>query len=234
MVMELAPYGVCALIAYTVGQYGLSILLPLGKLIVAMYVVSLIHICVVYLPVVRGYGKVKLSDFFRIMAEPLLVAFTTCSSAAALPANMLAARRMGAPKNIVSFTIPLGSTVNMDGAAIYLGIVAVFVAQVYGIDLSLSQQFTILVMAMLASVGSVGVPGSALIVMTMVFTQVNLPMEGIALVAGVDRVLDMARTTLNVMGDATGSLAVSRSEGELGALDITRSHDLEEWEDQPA
>ncbi|WP_461210917.1 dicarboxylate/amino acid:cation symporter [Desulfocurvus sp. DL9XJH121] len=219
MVMELAPYGVFALIAYTVGHYGLSILLPLGKLILTMYVVSVIHACVVYGLAVRGYGGVKVKDFLTIMTEPLLVAFTTCSSAATLPANLLAARKLGAPKNIASFTIPLGTTLNMDGAAIYLGIAAVFVSQVFGIELSMSQQLTILLMAVLASVGSVGVPGSALIVMTMVFTQVGIPMEGIALVAGVDRVLDMARTTLNVMGDATGAVVVSKSEGELGIAD---------------
>ena len=230
MVMELAPYGVFALIAYTVGHYGLSILLPLGKLILAMYIVCVIHICVVYLAAVRGYGGIRLKDFFKIMTEPLLVAFTTCSSAAALPVNLLAVRRLGAPKNIASFTIPLGTTLNMDGAAIYLGIAAVFVSQVFGIDLSMGQQLTILMMAVLASIGSVGVPGSALIVMTMVFTQVGIPMEGIALVAGVDRVLDMARTTLNVLGDATGAVVVSKSEGELARTnsDIT----LEELEQQ--
>lgn len=228
MVMELAPYGVFALIAYTVGHYGLSILLPLGKLILSMYVVCAVHVCVVYLAAVRGYGGVRLKDFFTIMTEPLLVAFTTCSSAATLPANLLAARRLGAPKNIASFTIPLGTTLNMDGAAIYLGIAAVFVSQVFGIELSMSQQMTILLMAVLASIGSVGVPGSALIVMTMVFTQVGIPMEGIALVAGVDRVLDMARTTLNVMGDATGAVVVSKSEGELAPAESDIS--LEELE----
>jgi DAACS family dicarboxylate/amino acid:cation (Na+ or H+) symporter len=215
MIMELAPYGVFALIAYTVGAYGLAVLLPLIKLIVLMYVVCVIHVCVVYIPMVTVYGRVNLKVFFKIITTPLLLAFTTCSSAAALPANLEATRKMGVPKNISSFTIPLGTTINMDGAAIYLGIAAVFVAQVYNIPLTFNQQLTVLLMAVLASIGSVGVPSMALVVMTMVFTQVGLPMEGIALVAGVDRLLDMGRTTLNVLGDATGAIVVAKSEGEL-------------------
>lgn len=216
MVMTLAPYGVFALIAYTVGTYGLSVLLPLGNLILTMYMVCVIHVFIVYIALVKGYVGLNLRDFFRIMAEPLLLAFTMCSSAATLPANMRAARRLGASKNVASFSIPLGTTINMDGAAIYLGIAAVFVSQVFNMPLTLGQQGTILLMAVLASIGSVGVPGMALVVMTMVFAQVGLPIEGIALVAGVDRVLDMARTTLNVMGDATGALVVSKAENELG------------------
>ena len=215
MIMELAPYGVFALIAYTVGAYGLAVLLPLIKLIVLMYVVCVIHVCVVYIPMVTVYGRVNLKVFFKIITTPLLLAFTTCSSAAALPANLEATRKMGVPKNISSFTIPLGTTINMDGAAIYLGIAAVFVAQVYNIPLTFNQQLTVLLMAVLASIGSVGVPSMALVLMTMVFTQVGLPMEGIALVAGVDRLLDMGRTTLNVLGDATGAIVVAKSEGEL-------------------
>jgi len=218
MIMELAPYGVFALIAYTVGAYGLAVLLPLIKLILLMYLVCIIHVSIIYLPVVGLYGGVNLKTFFRIVSTPLLLAFTTCSSAAALPANMEATRRLGVPKNISSFTIPLGTTINMDGAAIYLGIAAVFVAQVYDMPLSFNQQLTVLLMAVLASIGSVGVPSMALVVMTMVFTQVGLPMEGIALVAGVDRLLDMGRTTLNVLGDATGAIAVARSEKELGPV----------------
>lgn len=215
MIMGFAPYGVFALIAHTVGTYGLSVLLPLIKLIAVMYLVCIIHISVTYIPLVTLYGGINLKTFFRIVSAPLLLAFTTCSSAAALPANMAATRRLGVPKNISSFTIPLGTTVNMDGAAIYLGIAAVFVSQVYNMPLTFSQQLTVMVMAVLASVGSVGVPSMALVVMTMVFTQVGLPMEGIALVAGVDRLLDMGRTTLNVLGDATGSIVVAKSENEL-------------------
>lgn len=213
-VMRFAPIGVFALITYTVSSFGLSILLPLGKLIVAVYIAAVIHICLVYLPLVKIFTGVPLSTYFRVMSAPLLLAFTTCSSAAALPANMAAARRLGAGKDVTSFAVPLGTTVNMDGAAMYLGIAAVFVAEVYGMPLTFEQQIVVLLMSLLASVGSVGVPGSALIVMTMVFVQIGLPMEGIALVAGVDRILDMARTTLNVMGDSTCAIIVSQATGE--------------------
>ena len=217
MVMKVAPFGVFALIAFTVASFGISVLLPLGKLVVAVYIAAVLHAAVVYLTLVKVFTRVSLRDYFRIMAEPLLLAFTTCSSAAALPANMRAARRMGASKDVTSFVVPLGTTVNMDGAALYLGIAAFFVAEVYGMPLTMNQQVTVVLMSLLASIGSVGVPGSALIVMTMVFAQIGLPMEGIALVAGIDRVLDMARTTINVMGDSTGAIIVSAASGEADA-----------------
>ncbi|WP_258359182.1 dicarboxylate/amino acid:cation symporter [Moorella sulfitireducens] len=214
-VMEYAPFGIFALITVTVGVYGIGVLLPLIKLIIVMYVVALLHILIVYTPFITLAGKMWPGTFFRVVAEPLLVAFTTCSSAAALPLNMRSVERLGVPKSISSFTIPLGNTINMDGAAIYLGIAAVFISEVFGMPLGLNQQLTIILMAILASIGSVGVPGAALIVMTMVFQAVGLPIEGIALVAGVDRILDMARTPLNILGDATGALVVAKSEGEL-------------------
>ncbi len=220
MVMKIAPIGVFALIAFTVASFGLKVLLPLGKLVLTMYVAAVIHIFVVYISLVKSFTKISLRNYFRIMAEPLLLAFTTCSSVAALPANMRAARAMGAKKDVTSFVIPLGTTVNMDGAALYLGIAACFVAEVYGMPLSINQQITIVVMSLIASIGSVGVPGSALIVMTMVFSQIGLPIEGIGLVAGIDRILDMARTTLNVMGDSTGAIIVSSMSGD-GEIDAT-------------
>ncbi|WP_343105496.1 dicarboxylate/amino acid:cation symporter [Neomoorella humiferrea] len=214
-VMEYAPFGIFALITVTVGVYGIGVLLPLFKLIIVMYVVALLHILFVYTPFITLIGKMRPGTFFKGVAEPLLVAFTTCSSAAALPLNMRSVEKLGVPKSISSFSIPLGNTINMDGAAIYLGIAAVFISEVFGIHLSINQQLTIILMAILASVGSVGVPGSALIVMTMVFQSVGLPIEGIGLVAGVDRILDMARTPLNILGDAVGAVVVARSEGEL-------------------
>jgi DAACS family dicarboxylate/amino acid:cation (Na+ or H+) symporter len=213
-IMRFAPIGIFALITYTVASFGLSILLPLAKLIITVYIGALIHISLVYLPLVKTFSKVSFKTYFRILAEPLLLAFTTCSSVAALPANMRAARKLGASKDVTSFAVPLGTTINMDGAALYLGVATIFVAEVYGMTLSFNQQIVVLLMSLLASIGSVGVPGSALIVMTMVFTQIGLPMEGIALVAGVDRILDMARTTLNVMGDSTCAIIVSHASGE--------------------
>ncbi len=215
VVMLYAPYGVFALIAFTVGKHGLKVLLPLAKVIIIMYVIAVIHACLVYIPAVKYLAKMPLKKFFREVREPFLVAFATCSSAATLPVNLEAVQRMGVSKSTASFTIPLGNTINMDGTAIYLSLAAVFVSQVYGIPLNFGQQFTILLMGVLASIGSIGVPAFLLVVITMVFTQVGLPLEGVALIAGIDRVVDMARTSLNILGDATGAVVVAGTEGEL-------------------
>ncbi|MEG6616828.1 dicarboxylate/amino acid:cation symporter [Peptococcaceae bacterium 1198_IL3148] len=224
-VMGYAPIGVFALIAYTVAQNGLSVLMPLMKLVVLMYAVAIIHALLVYILPYKLFTGKSIKDYFKAASEPLLVAFTTCSSAAALALNLKSSRKLGASKNVSSFTIPLGNTVNMDGAAIYLGIAAVFASQIYGMSLSGTEQLTILLMAVLASIGSVGVPSMALVVMTMVFTSVGIPLEAIALVAGVDRVLDMARTCLNVMGDNVAAVLVSKWEGELAETDFTVGED---------
>ena len=223
IVMLYAPIGVFALIAYTVGMHGLKVMLPLMKVIVIMYAISVVHVLLVYIPAIKFIGKYPLKRFFREVREPFLVAFSTCSSGATLPVNMAAVQRMGVSKSTASFTIPLGNTINMDGAAIYLSLAAVFVAQVYGISLSIGQQFTILLMGILASIGSIGVPAFLLVVITMVFTQVGLPMEGVALIAGIDRIIDMARTSLNILGDATGAVVIAGSEGEFNEATLTES-----------
>ena len=214
MVMLYAPIGVFGLMAYTVGMHGLSVLLPLIKLVVVMYVACLIQVLVVYLPCVRYTGLTP-TRFFKGLAEPLMIAFTTCSSAAALSSNLLSVQKLGASRPVSSFSIPLGNTINMDGAAIYMGIAAIFAAEVYGIPMPLDKQIMVVLMAILASIGSMGVPGAALIMITMIFTQVGIPLEAIALVAGVDRIMDMARTTINVLGDATGAIFVSRLENDF-------------------
>lgn len=214
IVMFYAPIGVFALMAFTVASHGLSVLLPLIKLVIIMYVACLLQILLVYLPCVRFSGLTP-GRFLRGISEPLLIAFTTCSSAAALSTNLISVEKLGASRSVSSFSIPLGNTINMDGAAIYMGIAAIFAAEVYGIPMPLDKQFVVLLMALLASIGSMGVPGAALIMITMVFTQVGIPLEAIALVAGVDRIMDMARTTINVMGDATGAIFVSRLENDM-------------------
>lgn len=215
IVMLYAPIGVFALMAVTVATHGLSVLLPLIKLVAVMYLASLCHILLVYMPGVKLAGMAP-GDFIKGLASPLIIAFTTCSSAAALSANMLSVRKLGASKTVSSFSIPLGNTINMDGTAIYMGVAAIFAAEIYGIPMPLGKQLTVLLLAVLASIGSMGVPGAALVMITMVFTQVGIPLEAVALVAGVDRVMDMARTTVNVLGDATGALLVTRLED--GAL----------------
>lgn len=214
IVMFYAPIGVFALMAFTVASHGLSVLLPLIKLVIIMYVACLLQILLVYLPCVKFSGLTP-GRFLRGISEPLLIAFTTCSSAAALSTNLISVEKLGASRSVSSFSIPLGNTINMDGAAIYMGIAAIFAAEVYGIPMPLDKQFVVLLMALLASIGSMGVPGAALIMITMVFTQVGIPLEAIALVAGVDRIMDMARTTINVMGDATGAIFVSRLENDM-------------------
>lgn len=214
LVMLYAPIGVFALMAFTVASHGLAVLLPLLKLVLIMYVACLFQILLVYIPCVR-YSGLKAGQFFKGISEPLLIAFTTCSSAAALSTNLISVEKLGASRSVATFSIPLGNTINMDGAAIYMGVAAIFAAEVYGIPMPLEKQGVVLLMALLASIGSMGVPGAALIMITMVFTQVGIPLEAIALVAGVDRIMDMARTTINVMGDATGALFVSKLENDM-------------------
>ena len=216
MVMMYAPVGVFGLISYTVSQHGLQVLLPLGKLIIVSAIASVLHVIICYCPLIRGIVRMGLPKFFRGVFEPCLIAFTTCSSAAALPANLQAVRRLGASKGVSSFSIPLGNTINMDGTAIYMAVAAVFAAEVYGLPLTFNDQLSVLLMGILASIGTAGVPGAGLIMVSLVFTQVNIPLEAMALIAGIDRVLDMIRTTINVLGDATGALLVSKLEGDLG------------------
>ena len=214
MVMIYAPVGVFGLIAFTVSKHGADVLLPLIKVIGVMYIACLVHVLVCYLPLVRVSG-ITIGHFFKLLSAPLMIAFTTCSSAAALATNLIQCQKLGASKPVASFSLPLGNTINMDGTAVYMGVVAIFVAEIYGISMPFDKQFQVLATGILASIGSVGVPGAGLIMSTIVFTQVGIPLEGIAIIAGIDRVMDMARTTMNVLGDATGAIVVSKWEGEL-------------------
>lgn len=214
VVMLYAPIGVFALMTFTVGTYGMDVLLPLLKLIVAMFIACVLHILLCYVPCVRFTG-LKIKQFFKGITSPLLIAFSSTSSAAALSSNLQSVQKLGASKPVSTFMIPLGNTINMDGAAIYMGVASVFAAALYGIDLTIDKQLLIIVMAVLASIGSIGVPGAALIMITMVFTQIGIPLEAIAIIAGVDRILDMMRTSLNVLGDATGAVLVSKLEGDF-------------------
>ncbi len=211
-VMLYAPIGVFGLIAYTVTRHGLEVLLPLLKVIGIMYLACVILFVVVYTPILKFIVRLPVGQFLKGMAEPLLVAFTTCSSAAALPTNMSSVEKLGASRTVSSFSMPLGNTINMDGTSLYMGICAIFIAQVYNIPLAFGDQLTIVLMAILAAVGTMGVPGAGLIMMSIIFVQVGIPLEGVALIAGIDRILDMARTPMNVLGDALAALTVSRLE----------------------
>ena len=215
MVMEFAPYGVYALIAWVAGQYGLSVLMPLMKVIVLVYVGCILHALITYGTIVSVAGMSPLF-FFKGIFDAMMVAFTTCSSNATLPVNMRCTQEnLGVSKQVASFCLPLGATINMDGTALYQGVCALFIAQIYGIQLTFGQYITIILTATLASIGTAGVPGAGLIMLTLVLRSVGLPMEGVALIAGVDRILDMARTTVNITGDAACSTLVAKTEGEL-------------------
>lgn len=217
VVMRYAPIGVFALMAVVVSQHGLAVLLPLGKLILASFIATALLVILIYIPIVIFIIRIPVGQYFKGIFEPWLIAFTTCSSAAAMAANLVASRRLGATNSIASFAVPLGNTINMNGTAVYMGVCAVFAAQIYNLPLTLGDQVIVVITGVLAAVGTAGVPGAGLIMSTLVFTQIGIPLEVIALIAGVDRVLDMIRTSINVVGDSTTALMVSRMEGELGS-----------------
>ncbi len=216
MVMHYAPIGVFGLMAYTVSRHGLQVLLPLFQLILSSFLATATLVFLVLIPLVYILARVPMMKFLRGIFEPWLIAFTTCSSAAALPANLAAARRLGATKSIASFSIPLGNTINMNGTAVYMGVCSIFAAEVYGLDLTMVDQVTIVLMGVLAAIGTAGVPGAGLIMTTIVFTQVGIPLEAVALIAGIDRILDMIRTSINVVGDVASAVIVTNLEGDLG------------------
>lgn len=216
IVMEYAPYAVFVLMAWVAGKYGLKMMLPLGKLIIAVYIGCILHILITYSFIVKVMGKKPMGWFLRGVADAMTVAFTTCSSAATLPVTMrVTDENLKVKKSLYSFSLPLGCTVNMDGTSIYLTLSAFFAAQLFGISLGLYQYVAIILTATLASIGAAGVPGAGLIMMVMVLTAAGLPLEVIAIIAGVDRIMDMVRTMVNITGDAAVTVAVAHSEGEF-------------------
>ncbi|BDH63020.1 dicarboxylate:amino acid:cation symporter DAACS family protein [Lysinibacillus sp. PLM2] len=210
IVMKVAPIGVFGLIAPTVGQYGVSVLLPLIKLILIVYVGCIIHALLVYSFSVKSFAKMSPIKFFKGIAPASLVSFSTSSSAGTLPITIKnTEENLGVSKKVSSFVLPLGATINMDGTALYQGVCVLFIAQFMGVELSIMQQLIIVLTATLASIGTAGVPGAGLVMLTMVTTAVGLPLEAVALVAGIDRILDMMRTSLNVTGDASAAVVVN-------------------------
>lgn len=213
MIMRLAPIGVFCLLLPVVVQNGPKVLLPLLSVIMAMAVGSVIHAVIVYSGIAAAVGHMSPVKFFRGMAEAMAIAFTTCSSAGTLPVNMKNTQeKLGVKRDIASFILPLGATINMDGTALYMGVCSLFIANVYNIPLTVDQMMLIILTGTLASIGTAGVPGAGLIMLAMVLQSVGLPMEGLALVAGIDRVLDMFRTTLNITGDAAVAVAIDATE----------------------
>ena len=223
MLMHLAPYGVFALLAKTVAELGFD---AIGKILAyffTMVFVLLLHALVVYpafLKLLTGLNPLR---FFRNIRPAMLFAFSTASSNATLPVTMEVARdRLGIKRSISSFTLPLGATINMDGTAIMMGVATVFISQVYGIDVGLQGYLLVVLTATLASIGTAGVPGVGQIMLTMVLGQVGLPVEGIALILGVDRLLDMIRTAVNITGDSMVAAVVANSESAID-LDTFRA-----------
>lgn len=213
IVMKFAPYGVFALLLPVVAKNGPAVLLPLLSVIACVAVGCVIHAILVYSTLARVWGGHTPLQFFRGMSEAMLIAFTTCSSAAALPVNMKNCQeKLGVRRDVSSFVLPLGATINMDGTALYMGVCSLFIANVFGVDLTLGQMAMIVLTGTLASIGTAGVPGAGIIMLAMVLQSVGLPMEGLALVAGIDRILDMFRTCLNITGDAAVTIVMDQEE----------------------
>lgn len=215
IIMLVAPYGVFALIANTFATTGFDAIFSLLKYMFAVSLALVLQVVIVYSGMVKIFTGLKLKPFFKKFAGVAAVTFSTASSNAALPLTIESMEELGVDNSVASFTLPLGATINMDGTAIMQGVACIFIAQLYGIDLGISSFLTIILTATLASVGTAGVPGVGMITLSMVLTSVGLPLEGIGLIMGVDRLLDMARTTVNVMGDCACTLVVSNKEGEL-------------------
>ena len=212
MIIEFTPYGVFCLMANVVAVNGPSIVGTLAIVIGVAYIGYIIHVVVVYGLSVKCLSGMSPIKFFKGIAPAMICAFTTTSSNATLPLNIECCNELGAEPEVSSFVLPLGATINMDGTAIYQAVCAVFIACCYGVDLTLSQMAMIVLTATLASVGTAGVSGAGMIMLAMVLASVGLPVEGIAIIAGVDKLFDMGRTTLNITGDATCALWVSKME----------------------
>ena len=214
LVMKIAPYGVFALIASVVSNFGLNILMLLIKFSLVVLVGLLIHTMITYPAALKIFNrKISIGKFFRAIRPAQLIGFSSSSSSATLPVTMeCVEENLGVSNEVASFVLPLGATINMDGTALYQGVAAVFIAQVYKMDLTVVDQLTIVLTATLASIGTAGVPSVGIITMAMVLRSIGVPIEGIALIMGVERILDMSRTVVNVTGDACCAAVVSASE----------------------
>jgi proton glutamate symport protein len=211
-VMYLAPFGVAAAIAVTVASRGSGVLFGLGKLILTMYAAQIIFVAAVLGSVVALF-RIPMRAFFRAVREPFLIAFSTASSEAALPRALENMEQFGVPRHIVAFVLPTGYSFNLDGSTLYLSLASVFVAQAAGVEMPLSQQLLMMLTLMLTSKGVAGVPRAALVILAGTLSSFHLPMEGVAMLLGIDAVMDMARTSVNVLGNCLASAVVARWEG---------------------
>ena len=221
-IMLVSPYGVFALLGSVVVDFGASttLFIALGKYSLTVVIGLLLMIIMIYPMILSLFTKVKYLDFFKAISPAQMLAFSTSSSAATLPVTMeRCEEHLGISEEVSSFVLPLGATINMDGTSLYQAVAAVFIAQVFGIDLDLTQQLTIVLTATLASIGAAAVPGAGMVMLVIVLGAINVPAEGLALIFGVDRILDMLRTVVNVTGDATVATIVASTEDEINMLD---------------
>lgn len=223
MILKLSPIGVFCLLCPVVAANGATIIGSLAMVLLAAYVCYIVHAVVVYSFAVKTIGGISPLIFFKEMLPAIMFAFSSASSVGTLPINMECTEKLGTSREIASFILPLGATINMDGTAIYQGVCAIFIASCYGIHLTLPQMLTIIFTATLASIGTAGVPGAGMVMLAMVLTSVGLPVDGIALVAGVDRIFDMGRTTVNITGDASCCVIVSNLEKKREARKMAKS-----------
>jgi len=226
LIMKTAPYGVFALMATVIVDLAgddltqaLVLLRALAWYCLAVLIGLFLHVIIVYFSLFKIFSKMKLSSFLKAIRPAILLGFSTSSSAATLPVTMeRVEKNLGVDEEVASFVLPVGATINMDGTSLYQAVAAVFIAQALGLDLTIVQQLTIVLTATLASIGAAGVPGAGIIMLVIVLQAVQVPVEGIGLILGVDRILDMARTAVNITGDAAVSVAVASSEGMLGDI----------------
>jgi Na+/H+-dicarboxylate symporter len=226
LVMKVAPYGVFALMAGVIVDLAgddisqaLDLLGALGWYCIAVVIGLFLHLMIVYSGLFKLFSQMRLRDFFKAIQPAMLLGFSTSSSSATLPVTMeRVEKNVGVDEEVSSFVLPIGATINMDGTSLYQAVAAVFIAQALGLELGIAQQLTIVLTATLASVGAAGVPGAGIIMLVVVLEAIQVPVEGIALILGVDRILDMLRTAVNITGDAAVSVAVAHTEGLLGEM----------------
>ncbi|KNH02886.1 Proton/glutamate symporter [Qipengyuania citrea LAMA 915] len=227
IVMELTPFGVFALMAWVAGTLGLDALVSLAKLVGLNYLGCLLIIVLIYGSMIKFIARLPVRDFFRGIVDAMAVSYSTASSNATLPVTLRCAERnLGVSNSVASFVIALGATINMNGTAMYLGLATLFGAQIFGVDLSMGDYFLISILATLGAVGAAGIPGAGLIMMALVFGAVGVPLETIAFVAGVDRIMDMMRTTTNVSGDAAVATTVAVMTGEIDTREMISADDV--------
>lgn len=214
LIMKFAPFGVFALIGVTVSKFGLESLLPLGKLMILVYATMAFFILVVFGGIAKLVG-INIFHLLKVLKDELLLAYSTSSSETVLPKVIQKMEKFGCPKDIVSFVVPTGYSFNLDGSTLYQAIAALFIAQMYGINLSITHQITLVLVLMITSKGIAGVPGVSFVVLLATLGTVGIPLEGLAFIAGIDRLLDMARTVVNVVGNALATVVMSKWEGRF-------------------